>query len=168
MGRDWTMRGNVVRFNYFHDLGGGAGLVGVTRTSMAIYLDDTAAGTTVFGNVCVRAGHAVQVGGGRDDIVENNVFVDCKPAVSLDARGLGWAAKYLLPGGGWEMQEKLAAVPYDRPPYSTRYPHLANVLQDDPAAPKYDVIAHNIAFHCPHWLDLEKAAAARRHASRAT
>ena len=158
MGRDWTMRGNVVRFNYFHDLGGGAGLVGY-HDVMAIYLDDTAAGTTVYGNVCVRAGHAVQVGGGRDDLVENNIFVDCRPAVSLDARGLGWAAKSLLPGGDWQMQQKLAAVPYTQPPYSTRYPHLANVLHDDPAAPKYDVISHNIAFQCPHWLDLQKEAA---------
>ena len=73
---------------------------------MAIYLDDTAAGTTVFGNVCVRAGHAVMIGGGRDTVVANNVFVDCRPAVSLDARGLGWAAKYLVPGGGWDMQSQ--------------------------------------------------------------
>ncbi len=159
MGRDWTMRGNVVRFNSFHDLGGATGLVGY-HDVVAIYLDDTAAGTTVYGNVCVRAGHAVQVGGGRDDLVENNLFVDCAPAVSLDARGLGWAAKSLAPGGDWGMQGKLGAVPYDRPPYSTRYPHLADLLQDDPAAPKYDVIAHNIAVHCPHWLDLEPAAAA--------
>ena len=157
MGRDWTMRGNVVRFNYFHDLGGGKGLLGDTDVN-AIYLDDTAAGTTVSGNVCVRAGRGVLVGGGRDNSVTNNVFVDCKPAVSLDARGIGWAAKYLLPGGGWDMQGKLAAVPYDRPPYSTRYPHLATVLQDNPAAPKYDVIAQNVAFHCPNWLDVEQAA----------
>ena len=113
MGRDWTMRGNVVRYNYFHDIGGSAGVKGEFHDAMAIYLDDTAAGTTVFGNVCVRAGHAVMVGGGRDDNVSNNIFVDCRPAVSLDGRGIGWAAKYLVPGGGWDMQEKLAAVPYN-------------------------------------------------------
>ncbi len=155
MGRDWTMRGNIIRYNYFHDIGGSTGVKGEFHDAMAIYLDDTAAGTTVFGNVCVRAGHAVMVGGGRDDIVANNIFVDCKPALSLDARGLTWAAKYLVPGGGWNMQENLAAVPYDKPPYSTRYPHMANILSDNPTAPKYDLVEHNIAYQCPDWLQVQ-------------
>lgn len=154
MGRDWTMRGNIVRYNYFHDLGGASGLHGTTDV-VGVYLDDTAAGTTVYGNLFVRARHGVQIGGGRDNIVTNNIFVDCNPAVSLDARGLTWAAKYLLPGGGWDMQAKLAAVPYDAPPYSTRYPHLANILTDSPDAPKYNVIARNIACNCPVWLRLD-------------
>ncbi len=158
MGRDWTMRGNIVRFNYFHDLTNETGVKGEFHDVMAIYLDDTAAGILVFGNVCVRAGHAVEIGGGRDVVVANNVFVDCLPAVSLDARGLGWAAKSLAPGGDWGMEKRLAAVPYDMPPYSTRYPHLADVLKDNPDAPKYDVIQRNIAFHCPDWLQIQDKA----------
>ncbi len=158
MGRDWTMRGNVVRFNYFHDLRNETGVKGEFHDVMAVYLDDTAAGTTVFGNVFVRAGHAIEIGGGRDIAVQNNVFVDCRPAVSLDARGTGWAAKYLVPGGGWTMQERLAAVPYDGPLYAARYPHLANLLSDNPAAPKYDVIQNNVAAHCPDWLQIQDKA----------
>lgn len=164
MGRDWTMRGNMVRFNYFHDLGGAAGLLGTTDV-VGVYLDDTAAGTTVYGNLFVRARHGVQIGGGRDDVVSNNVFVDCKPAVSLDARGLGWAAKSIAPGGDWGMQEKLAAMPTTQPPWSARYPHLTNLLRDDPAAPKYDVISNNIAFRCPGWLDILDGENARRGAT---
>ena len=158
MGRDWTMRGNVVRFNYFHDLVNETGVKGEYHDVMAVYLDDTAAGTVVFGNVCVRAGHAVEVGGGRDVVVANNIFVDCLPAVSLDARGLGWAAKSLAPGGDWGMEKRLAAVPYDGPLYSARYPHLADVLKDNPTAPKYDVIQHNIAVRCPDWLQIQDKA----------
>ena len=155
MGRDWTMRGNIVRFNYFHDLFNEMGVKGEFHDVMGVYLDDTAAGTVVFGNVFVRAGHAVEVGGGRDIVVANNIFVDCLPAVSLDARGLGWATKSLAPGGDWGMEKRLAAVPYDAPPYSTRYPHLANVLKDNPTAPKYDVIQNNIAVRCPDWLQIQ-------------
>ena len=158
MGRDWTMRGNIVRFNYFHDLSATEGVPGEYHDVMAIYLDDTAAGTTVFGNLCVRAGHAVMIGGGRDTVVANNIFVDCRPAVSLDARGIGWAAKSLTPGGNWDMQERLAAVPYDKPPYSTRYPHLAEILSDNPNAPKYVVIQHNIILRCPDWLQIQDQA----------
>jgi hypothetical protein len=157
MGRDWTMRGNIVRYNEFHDLGGGKGLLGDTDVN-AIYLDDTAAGTSVYGNECIRAGRGVLVGGGRDDIVTNNVFIDCRQGISLDARGLGWAKNMLAPGGDWHMQDKLAAVPYDQPPYSTRYPHLAGLLGDDPGAPKYDVIADNIAVNCKTFLDIQKEA----------
>jgi hypothetical protein len=156
MGRDWTMRGNVIRYNYIHNIGGGTGMVGFSDAS-AIYLDDTAAGTQVYGNVCVGANRGVLVGGGRDDVVTNNVFVNCRVGVSLDARGIGWAAKYLLPHGGWEMQEKLAAVGYDQPPY-TKYPHLANILNDDPASPKYDVISKNIYFNCKTPLEIDEKA----------
>ena len=158
MGRDWTMRGNVIRFNYFHDLTAAGGVPGEYHDVMAIYLDDTAAGTTIFGNLCVRAGHAVLIGGGRDNVVTNNVFVACRPAVSLDARGLGWAAKSLAPGGDWGMQARLAAVPYDKSPYSTRYPHLADVLADNPNAPKYVAIQHNVAVRCPDWLQVSDKA----------
>lgn len=154
MGRNWTMRGNMVMFNYFHDLGGASGLHGTTDV-VGVYLDDTAAGTTVYGNLFVRAKHGVQIGGGRDNIVSNNIFVDCDPAVSLDARGLTWAAGDLAPGGAWHMRELLNAVPYDKPPYAIRYPHLANLLADNPGAPKYNVITHNIAYRCAKWLRLD-------------
>ena len=81
MGRDWTMRGNVVKHNYFHHLSG-PGLHG----AMAVYLDDAASGTLVFGNVCYLAGRATLIGGGRDNVVENNIFVECQPSIHLDAR----------------------------------------------------------------------------------
>lgn len=157
MGRDWTMRGNIVRFNEFHDLGGGTGLLGDTDVN-AIYLDDMACGTLVYGNLCIRAGRGVLVGGGRDNTVENNVFEECKEGILLDARGLSWAAKSILPGGDWQMQQKLAAVPYNQPPYSTLYPHLANILQDDPGAPKYNLFQDNVAVDCPTFLNIEPAA----------
>jgi hypothetical protein len=46
MGRDWTMRGNIIRGNYFHDIG--SPYKGGTRS---IYLDDCASGTTIEGNI---------------------------------------------------------------------------------------------------------------------
>jgi hypothetical protein len=81
MGRDWTARGTVIRYNYFHDISG-PGMYG----AMAVYLDDAASGITVFGNVFYKAAAAAFIGGGRDNLVENNVFVDCSPAVHVDAR----------------------------------------------------------------------------------
>jgi len=147
MGRDWTERGNIVRYNYFHHLGniGGIG-------SMAIYLDDWASGTTVFGNICYRAGRAVLIGGGRDNTIENNIFIDCEPAVHVDARGLGWA-KYYFDGTNTTLVDRLNAVNYREPPYSERYPELLTLYDDDPAVPKGNLIVRNIAYS-GRWLEL--------------
>ena len=82
IGRDWTQRGNVVRYNYFHDL------AATMEAIVAVYLDDMACGTTVFGNIISRVHLGVLIGGGRDNIVENNIFLDCPLAISLDNESL--------------------------------------------------------------------------------
>lgn len=154
MGRDWTARGNIIRHNFFHDI------EGVKRErefaeAMAVYLDDAASGATVFGNICWKVQRAVMVGGGRDNVVENNIFVDCPIAVHVDARGIGWARKHIdIHNGDWQMMKKLQAVNWREPPYSTRYPELARILEDEPYLPKGTVIARNVAWRCGKWLEL--------------
>lgn len=148
MGRDWTQRGNAVRYNYFHDIGAHRGLIGV----QAIYLDDWSSGTTVLGNVCVRAGRAVLVGGGRDNTIKDNVFIGCTPAVHVDSRGLGWA-KYYFDGTTKTLEERLAAMPYREPPWSERYPQLLTLYDDEPALAKGNAVVNNICIG-GRWLDL--------------
>ncbi len=150
MGRDWTERGNVIRYNYFHHIGRFEGRVGV----QSIYLDDFASGTTVFGNVCYRGGRGVLLGGGRDNTIANNVFIDCKPAVHVDARGLGWARDY-FDGTVTTLQDRLEAMPYKQPPWSTRYPELLTLLDDEPAVPKGNAVVRNICVR-GKWLDVRK------------
>ena len=137
-GRNWTMRGNRIRYNYLHHINGFEG-----RGCVGVYLDDCFSSAAIYGNVFYKVTRAAMIGGGRDCSIENNIFIDCVPAVHIDARGVGWAHRYIVPGGGWHMQEKLAEVPYRKPPW-TKYPHLANILEDDPYLPKYDTVVHNI------------------------
>jgi len=113
MGRDWTARGTVIRYNYFHDIKG-PGLYG----AMAVYLDDAASGISVIGNIFYRAGRAAFIGGGRDNLIENNIFVDCEASVHVDARGIGWMKYHVEPGG--TLPERLKAVPYKTPPWSEK------------------------------------------------
>lgn len=142
IGRDWTQRGNVIRHNYFHHLHG-PGLHGV----MAVYLDDAASGTTIYGNVFYQAGRSAFVGGGHDNIVENNVFVECNPSIHLDARGLGWASEFIQKGGSWQMYKKLKDVSHKQPPYSVKYPSLEKILElDNPAMPSGNVFRANISY----------------------
>jgi len=138
-GRDWSQRGHVIRYNYFHDLAAGLDREQGFNDVMAVYLDDQASGTTVFGNVFSRVKCAVMVGGGRDNTVENNIFAFCGRAISLDARGAG--DRY---SAGNTLFDRLKPVGHDRPPYSQRYPALARVLDDNPGHPKGNVISRNI------------------------
>lgn len=71
-------------------------------------------------------------------------FRDCNTAIRVDARGLGWAADSIAAA----MRPALEAMPYRAPPWSTRYPHLADILDDEPAAPRYNRIIGNVAVSC--------------------
>jgi len=143
IGRDWTQRGSIIRYNYFHHLHGVEGQGGFTDV-MAIYLDDWASGTTVFGNVFYKAGRTVMIGGGRDNLVENNIIIDGSPAMHVDARGLGWA-KYYFDGTNNTLFERLEVVEPNKPPYRDRYPQLTTLLDDEPVLPKGNRIIRNIS-----------------------
>jgi len=147
-GRDWTMRGTVIRCNYLHDINGFEG-----RGCVGVYLDDMYCGTTIESNLFYRVTMAAFIGGGRDNIVRNNVFVECNPALHIDARALGWAADTV----DATMKERLRAVPYERPPWRERYPQLIGILADDPAAPKGNLVARNVCSG-GRWDDIEGAA----------
>lgn len=146
-GRDYTMRGNVIRYNYFHHLQKPMH-VGV----MAVYLDDFASGATVVGNVFYKAGRAVFLGGGREHRIENNIFVECSPSVFLDARGLVRNTEF-FDGRITTLTDRLQAMNYTAPPFSERYPELLTLYQDDPARPKDNRILRNISVG-GRWLDL--------------
>jgi hypothetical protein len=150
MGRDWTMRGTIVRHNLFADLAG-PGRFG----AMGVYLDDNASGVLVVGNVFVRAGREILIGGGRDNLVENNLFLDGQPAVEVDARGLGWAASMVAPGG--VMRQRLEEMPWQTPLWTSRYPGLATLVDDQPEAPRGNVIRRNVSVGGT-WTRIEPAA----------
>jgi hypothetical protein len=135
-GRDWTMRGTVIRHNYLHHINGfrGKGCVGV-------YLDDMFSGTRIEGNVFHQVTRAAFIGGGRDCSVTNNIFVDCKPALHIDARAMGWAGYHVKT----TMTTRLKAMPYQSALWRKRYPKLIGILSDTPAAPKGNIVARNIS-----------------------
>ena len=138
-GRDWTARGHVLRHNYLHDVSGFE-----DRGAVGIYLDDAFSSAEIYGNIFHRVTRAVMIGGGRDTTVRHNIFVDCKPAFWVDSRGTGWANRYIVPGGGWHMQEKLTKANYTQPPYSVRYPKLVGILEDEAFRPKGNAFVGNV------------------------
>jgi hypothetical protein len=140
-GRDWTMRGTDIRYNYIHHIYGHKG-----RGAMGVYLDDMYSGTNIYGNLFYRVPRGVLIGGGRDCTIENNIFVDCNSAaVHVDARALGWARdhtdRWILEG---RVKGTLMGIRYRELPYSARYPKLAGILNDEPATPRGNVIVRNV------------------------
>ncbi len=149
-GRNWTMRGTVVRHNYLHHIVGFEG-----RGCVGVYLDDMFCGTDIVGNVFYKVTMAAFVGGGRDCTVANNLFVDCPRALHIDSRALGWARDHT---DGWvkEGKEKSThlGLRFKEPPYSTRWPQLLSILDDEPFAPKGNVVERNI-FVGDRWSDVD-------------
>ena len=152
-GRSWTMRGTVIRCNYLHHINGFEG-----RGCVGVYLDDMYCGTTIASNLFYKVTRAAFIGGGHDNSIENNIFVDCKPAVHVDARGMGWAHA-MQEGLIKEGREKstLYGIRFTEPPYGTHYPKLNGILDHDPASPTGSLIAHNVC-QGGKWGEIEKKA----------
>jgi hypothetical protein len=145
-GRNWTERGTTIQYNYLHDIQGyGPDVSGV-------YLDDQASGSIVRGNIFFRVSRAFLVGGGVDNQFVNNLVMECTTGGTyMDARGLvkscvenNVPVSCLLS----YLKGKLGEVPYKTPPWSTHYPTLPGILDDDPDTPKRNKIEHNIFYHC--------------------
>ncbi|MGZ3754405.1 MAG: right-handed parallel beta-helix repeat-containing protein [Mucilaginibacter sp.] len=127
-GRDPSERGNVVRYNYFHNLGG-------QNKTMAIYHDDGACGMSVIGNVFYRAGTVGGfIGGGQDNNYTNNIFLNVRYALHIDKRLSNWAKNVIQKDGLFI--KRLEAVNYNKPPYSTAYPNLKDYLTEGPDGPQ--------------------------------
>lgn len=139
-GRSWTLRGHVMQYNYLHHICGKDG-----GPCNGIYLDDLFSSATVRGNIFHQVLRSVFIGGGRDDLVENNVFVDCPKAILLDGRALGWCGPH-ADGRIKEATEKgtIAGVRFKEPPFSTCYPQLVTLLDDEPKKPKGNVVRRNL------------------------
>ena len=132
----------MIRYNYFHDLHGVEGQEGWNEV-MAIYLDDWSSGATIFGNIFNKAGRTVMIGGGRDNLVENNIIIDGAPAIHVDARGKGWA-KYYFDGSNNTLFERLEAIKPKEIPYSEHYFCLADIPNENPSLPIGNKIINNI------------------------
>lgn len=145
-GCDWTERGNVIKNNYLHDISGFEG-----RGCVGVYLDDMFSSADIVGNIFVNVTQAAFIGGGRDNSIVNNIFVDCHPSIHVDARALGWAYET---ADRWlkEIEEKgtLNGKDFKSEPWSGKYPKLAAILEGTPKAPEGNLIARNIVVYNSH------------------
>jgi Right handed beta helix region len=155
-GRDWTFRGNAIRANTIaHLVPAVAG-----RTVAAIYLDDMLSGTSVTQNLVLASPYGVLIGGGRDNVVTNNLFVDSTVPIHVDDRALDWASRAVAPGE--VMRQRLAAVPYQSQTWSAAYPELARMIIERAAWPDSNRVVSNSCSRCGALSVKPRAAEASR------
>ncbi len=130
-GFDWAGHGTVVRYNLLRNIGGEG------FTPDGIYWDDGLSGQTAYGNILINVKKfAFLVGGGRDNVVRDNVILgeSMHPILYDDRNRDGFV------NGGWAHQacdtpdaphwRKLASVPYKSDVWAAKYPTLARVITD--------------------------------------
>ncbi|WP_051209836.1 right-handed parallel beta-helix repeat-containing protein [Gelidibacter mesophilus] len=134
-GRDPSERGTVIRYNYI------ANIPDEYNTS-AVYHDDAACGLIVTDNVFYKAGKLnVLIGGGSNNIYENNFFIESKVGVRTGNRLQTWA-KWVLDDGGL-FQTRMEAVNYNESPYVDQYPTLKTYFEKA-ELPTGNVVAENV------------------------
>ena len=164
-GRDWTARGNIIRYNFMHHV------TGVPDWGVNfVHLDDSASGSEIHGNVCYKLERGVSICGGHENKVHDNLFVECLNTVSLAPRGIdmfksdgkGGFVYDKKSGKGWDsLTRRLIMYKWNEPPYSTRYPKLVEIFTKDPiAAPWWNEIQRNIAVDCDQHVRFPRQAAA--------
>ena len=121
-----TFRGNIYRYNMFRHVGK-TGEEHAVHGQAAIRLDDAISGQLVYGNVFYRSSNAnfgaIQMNSGRDNIMDNNIFVDNRHGISG-----GWH-----PGNShWiETREGRKAGAYITDLYLERYPEMAHMFDEN-------------------------------------
>jgi hypothetical protein len=126
-------RGVVIRWNRWSDIGGGT-----QHGAAGVRLDDMISGVAVYGNVFERCGAVnfggVQIHGGKENLVEGNIFVDCLAGISFsrwDEKRWLESIKRFLPQAG-----KLH--------YVSRYPELTDLKADA----NVNIICRNVFTRC--------------------
>jgi parallel beta-helix repeat protein len=129
LGRDPSDQGNVVRWNFFYEVGRPD-----RKWMMGVYCDDATCGVTIEGNVFyhVASYGTVYSNGGHDIRVRNNIFIEgYGPAYQLKSMWYDFGAfeiPYFFGVNGIYTTRLTRSVDIRKPPYSTRYPELVDWL----------------------------------------
>lgn len=130
-GRNWSSYGCVIRYNAIFDLGTPG-----QHSPQGIYMDDGLSGQTIYGNLLVNVPcFGIQLGGGRDYVVKNNVVINTNVAgVSYDQRAIDGVLK-----NGWfghcdEMWDELNTHPWQSDAWLKAFPQYRGLHFDESRA----------------------------------
>lgn len=122
-----NFRGNVIRYNYFYDIGPqSSDKLDAKHGRAGIRFDDAISGCFVYGNVFNNSSKgsfgAIQIHGGKDNTVWNNLFYNCEIAISFSPWGRDFWEKYTQKAKEFFNQNRLT--------YISKYPALVKYDDD--------------------------------------
>lgn len=143
-GRNPSCRGNVVRWNYWHDIGSPRG-----HGNAAVYFDDGDGGEKVYGNIFVNCGEpgkgsfgTIFCHGGHGNYAWNNIFVNCKrPLGSAPWNDQRW--KEYIDAPLWQ-KRLLEEVDITSDVYLRAYPELKGFMDGAPIAERRNFAQRNV------------------------
>ncbi len=144
---DPTFRGNVYRYNSWREIGNWRHPNDAPDCGQAgIRLDDAISGVLIYGNVFYRTAAGklgfggVQIHGGKDNIVDNNLFVDCESSISCSAWDKARWVKFT--------SKSLESPEIDRNLYLAKYPALAELTEHE----NRNTIARSLSVQCRKFI----------------
>jgi hypothetical protein len=155
-GRNWSMYGNVIRYNFIRDIRTTAS-IDSNSDAHGIYIDDNFSGVSVYGNILVNISRAVLIGGGRDITLSDNMLAGCTKGIYYDDRGSPgkWNNAATLHGGALYISITAITSHPDYAPelWAERYPGFEALAEEAMAEgtgtqaaglPKNSVITKNV------------------------
>lgn len=124
---DWSKRGSVCEYNCIFM----AGKQPLSSHVQGIYMDGWTSGVTIRGNIINRASQGIYMSGGNDNIVVDNLVVNCQRGINLSSLGADSFAKAAaLQGEKSFLYKKLLAGQelYRTELWRSRYPRLLDIL----------------------------------------
>ncbi len=144
---DPTYRGNIYRYNSWREIGNWRHPNdGPDCGQAGIRLDDAISGVLIYGNVFYRASAGklgfggVQIHGGKDNILDNNLFVDCESSISCSAWDKNRWVEFT--------SKSLESPEIDRNLYLVKYPALGELSQHE----NRNTIARSLSVQCRKFL----------------
>ena len=139
-GRSWVWYGNIVRYNCIYNVGS------ENHGPDGIYLDDAVSGQKIYGNLLINIpSNSIHVGGGRDNIITNNIIVNPgNNALRFDDRARegalenGWFTHAYV--GSGDMWEALYNSPWQSETWQNAFPEYKNCTDDISKADSPDYI----------------------------
>lgn len=129
-GRSWVWYGNIIRYNCIYNVGSGE------HKPDGIYLDDALSGQQIYGNLLINIPrNSIHIGGGRDNIVENNIIVNSgENAIYFDERARegalnnGWFTHAYI--GSGDMWDALYDSPWQSEIWQNAFPEYKTMTDD--------------------------------------
>ena len=139
-GRSWVWYGNIVRYNCIYNVGSGE------HRPDGIYLDDALSGQQIYGNLLINIPrNSIHIGGGRDNLVENNIIVNSgENAIYFDERARdgalnkGWFTHAHI--GSGDMWDALYDSPWQSEIWQDAFPEYKSMTDDISKADSPDYI----------------------------